>query len=328
MKRTSRAIVAIAASLSMALLAACGSDNNNSSSPQPSGSGGEGTIKIALVQKTLTSEFWQSIKSGAEARAAELGVDLTVYAANSEDDIEGQVNLLENAIGLGYDAIGVAPISNVNLNNVISQATEKGIYVVNVDEPVDVEHLRGLGGAVQGFVTTDNVAVGTQAGEFIVSQLDGPSEVALIEGKAGVASGVDRRDGARAALEAAGMTVVDSQPADWDRTQAFNLAQNYINKYPNLKAIYAANDTMAMGAFEAVKNSGKDIIVVGTDGNSDAIASVQEGGLAATVKQDAEGIGAAAVDLLVQLAKEKPAIDVSAQLERTAVEAILVSREG
>src|SRR5690554_2922313 len=139
MKRTSRAIVAIAASLSIALLAACGSSDNNNSSPNPSGNGGEDTIKIALVQKTLTSEFWQSIKSGAEARATELGVDLTVYAANSEDDIEGQVNLLENAIGLGFDAIGVAPISNVNLNNVISQATEKGIYIVNVDEPVDVD---------------------------------------------------------------------------------------------------------------------------------------------------------------------------------------------
>lgn len=325
MKRTTKAVAAFAAALSLTVMGACGSDDNNSNN---NGNGTDGdTIKIAIVQKTLTSEFWQSIRKGAEDRAAELGVELDVYAANSEEDVEGQVNLLENAIGMGYDAIGVAPISNVNLNNAISQATDAGIYVVNVDEPVDLEHLRGLGGAVQAFVTTDNVEVGGKAGAFIAENLEAGDEVAIIEGRAGVVSGVDRRDGARAALEDAGLTVVDVQPADWDRTQAFNLAQNYLNRYPNLKAIYAANDTMAMGAFEAVRNSDRDVIVVGTDGNSDAIESVEQGGLAATIKQDAEGVGAAAVDLLVQLAKDKPEIDVNAEITPTTVESILVTRD-
>lgn len=333
-RNTKAAIAAIASALALSLTACSGgstpkTEDNTQSEAAATESNTEtatSDIKLAIIQKTLTSEFWQSIKKGAEERAAELGVTLDVYAANSEDDIEGQVTLLENALGKGYQAIGVAPISPVNLNSVIAQATEKGIYVVNIDEPVDIENLKGLGGAVQGLITTDNVAVGNKAGTFIVEQV-GSGEVALIEGKAGVSSGQDRVDGVTAALEGTDLTIVDSQPADWDRTKAFNLAQNYLNKYPDLKAIYAANDTMAMGAYEAVKASGRDVVVVGTDGNSDAVESVEAGGLSATVKQDAETVGALSVDMMLELVDTKPPLDPEGEMTTSFAEAILVAKQ-
>ena len=95
------------------------------------------------------------------------------------------------------------------------------------------------------------------------------------------------------------MNIVDSQPADWDKTKAYDLATNLINKNENLAAIYCCNDTMAMGAYQAVADSGKDIVVVGTDGNSDAIQSVKDGGLTATIAQDTAGVGARSLELLV-----------------------------
>lgn len=307
-----------AAATTAGLLSGCNRDGG--------GSTGSGD-KIALVQKVLTSEFWQNVKSGAEQKAKADGVTLDVYAANSEDDVEGQVTLLQTAISKGYKAIGVAPISNVNLNATLAKATKDGIYVVNVDEPVDLANLKQLGGAVQGLITTDNVVVGGMAGDFIVKQVGGSGEVAIIEGKAGVKSGVDRKDGAKAAIEKGGLKVVDSQPADWDRTKALNLAQNYLGKYPNLKAIYCCNDTMAMGAQEAVDKSGKKVIVVGTDGNSDAVTSVRDGKLAATVKQDSAQVGAESVAMMAQLLKDKPAIDVNAEPTIKHVEPILVTKE-
>lgn len=72
------------------------------------------------------------MRDGIEAKAEELGIKVDIYAANTEDDVEGQVSLLENAISKGYKAIGVAPISNVNLNNAIADATAKGIKIVNL----------------------------------------------------------------------------------------------------------------------------------------------------------------------------------------------------
>lgn len=323
-----RTVVGLGAALSLALLAGCASDSEAPAEAGATGTAGGGDdVQIAIVLKTLTSEFWQSMETGAKEKAEEMGVNLDIYAAASEDDVEGQVAIVENAISQGYDAIGVAPISSVNLNSVLAEATAAGIYVVNIDEAVDIENLMGLGGAVQAFITTDNEAVGQMAGEFIVEELGGKGQVAIIEGKAGVASGEARKNGAAKAFEEGGLELVDSQPADWDRTRAFNLAQNYINKYPDLQAIYAANDTMAMGAQEAVTASGKDIVVVGTDGNSDAVESVEAGELDATVKQDSAGVGARAVELLNQLATEGGEIDPDAEVEQILIEAILITTD-
>ena len=287
-----------------------------------------GDAEIAIVLKTLGNPFWETMKTGIEAKAAELGVKVDIFAANSEDDVEGQLTILENAVSKGYKAIGVAPLSPTNLNNVIAQAMIDGIYVVNIDEKVDVDALKALGGNVMGFVTTNNVAVGQLAGEAICAKLPDGGEVAIIEGKAGNASGLDRRNGAQAAFDAQGnITLVESQPADWDRTKAYDVATNYITKHPDLKAIYCCNDTMAMGALEAVKAAGASILVYGTDGNDDAIASVQAGELAGTVAQDPANIGATALEMLVNMIKNATPIDLAADVPVEFVAAQLITKQ-
>lgn len=153
------------------------------------------------------------MRDGIQAEADKMGIKVDIYAANTEDDVEGQVTLLENAISTGYKAIGVAPISDVNLNNAIADATSKGIKIVNIDEKVNMDALAELGGACTAYVATDNVAVGKLGAEYLIEQIGGAGEVAIVEGKAGAVSGENRRDGAKAAFEAAGLTIVESQPA-------------------------------------------------------------------------------------------------------------------
>ncbi len=236
-------------------------------------------------------------------------MEVEVLAANSEDDVEGQMNVFETMIQSGeYAGFAVAPLSDSNLVNTIVEANEKGYLVANIDERVNDENLTAAGGHLVSFVTTDNEFVGKTAGEYIASLLSSGDEVAIIEGKAGATSGEKRKAGCQAAFEAAGLVIVDSQPADWDKTKAYDLATNLISKNENLKAIYCCNDTMAMGAQEAVQNAGKDIIVVGTDGNSDAIESVKAGNLTATVAQDPAGVAARSLELLVKAHQngEKP----------------------
>lgn len=261
----------------------------------------EETVKYGVVLKTLSSEFWQTMEKGIKDKAEELGVEVEVLAANSEDDVEGQVTVFESMISSGeYAAFAVAPLSDSNLVNTVAAANEEGYLVANIDEKINFETLEAVGGSVVSFVTTDNVVVGKTAGEYIASMLEEGDEVAIIEGKAGAASGEDRKTGCKEAFEAAGLNIVDSQPADWDKTKAYDLATNLISKNENLKAIYCCNDTMAMGAYQAVADSGKEIYVVGTDGNSDAIQSVKDGGLTATVGQDSAGVGARSLELLVE----------------------------
>ncbi len=320
--------VLLTMAMTAALLAGCGSsaeDTAAETTPSPEtetaeagdGDGAEeaveeaaaGEEKYGVVLKTLSSEFWQSAQKGAEEKAAELGVEVEVLAANSEDDVEGQMNVFETMIQSGeYAGFAVAPLSDSNLVNTIVEANEKGYLVANIDERVNDENLTAAGGHLVSFVTTDNEFVGKTAGEYIASLLSSGDEVAIIEGKAGATSGEKRKAGCQAAFEAAGLVIVDSQPADWDKTKAYDLATNLISKNENLKAIYCCNDTMAMGAQEAVQNAGKDIIVVGTDGNSDAIESVKAGNLTATVAQDPAGVAARSLELLVKAHQngEKP----------------------
>jgi D-allose transport system substrate-binding protein len=289
--------------------------------------GQSGQAEYAVVLKTLSSPFWRGIQEGVELKAKELGITVDIYAANSEDDIEGQLQLFENCISQGYKAIGVSPISPVNLNAAITQATKKGIYVINIDEMVDRDNLRSQGGAVQGFVATDNVAVGKLGAGYIIEKLPGGGQVAIIEGMVGNKSGEDRKNGATAAFQAAsGYNIVASQAANWDRTMAYDLATSFITRFPDLKGIYCCNDTMAMGAIEAVKRSGKSIIVVGTDGNEDAVASVKAGELGATVAQNTHLIGGIGVEMMVNALKNKVKIDPNADVPFQGANAQLVTR--
>lgn len=325
--------LALLLALAMALtLVACGGApasstpaSGSASVPASSTGAAEGDAEYAVVLKVLSSQYWQTMRDGIEAKAEELGIKVDIYAANTEDDVEGQVSLLENAISKGYKAIGVAPISNVSLNNAIAEATEKGIKIVSIDEVVDLEALTELGGAVYAYVATDNVKVGQMGAEYLIEQIGGEGEVAIVEGKVGSINGDNRRDGATETFEAADLTVVDSQPADFDRTKAYDLVTNYITAHPDLKAIYCVNDTMAMGAQEAVEASGKDIKVCGTDGNADAIQSVADGKLCATVAQDPALVGATGLELMVEAVETDAPLEPTVDIPVTRIDPILIT---
>ena len=284
---------------------------------------------IAIVLKTLASPYWVAMKEGIVKEAKNQGIEVDIFAANSEDDIQGQQRVLEDAINKNYKGIGVAPITAVNLVQPIAAANKKGIYVVNLDEQVNQAQLKATGGSLVAFVATDNKALGEKAGAFILKQIGSAGKVAILEGKAGNTSGDNRRDGAKKAFDAApNVKIVASLPADWDRTRALDVTTNILQRNPDLKAIYAANDTMALGAVQAIKNANKlgKVIVVGTDGVPEALDSIQRGELTATAAQDAAGVGATSLKLLVEALKNKPAIDPAATPNFVPVDSKIITK--
>ena len=105
------------------------------------------------------------------------------------------------------------------------------------------------------------------------------------------------------------------------------MATNYITAHPDLKAIYCCNDTMAMGVQEAVEASGKDIKVCGTDGNDDAIQSVADGKLAATVAQDPAAVGAKGLELMVEAVDKDAAMTPGAEVPVYGIDAVLITAD-
>ena len=312
--------------VSLFIIAGC-SGNENAESRNISTSNSQ---EYLMIIKTLSSPFWVNLKNGIEEEANRLGVNVTVLAGNSEDDIQGQLRLFEENIAKNYAGIGFAPISPVNLISAVSQAYAKGIYLVNVDEKVNMEQLKANKANVEGFVNTDNFKVGASAAKFIVEQIKS-GDVIIIEGKAGTTSGEDRRTGATSVFtNTAGINLVASQPADWDRTRALDVTSSLLQRYPNIKAIYCCNDTMALGAQQAVENIQKQgsIIVVGTDGTPEAFQSIKEGRLKATMEQDSKQIGAQGLRLLVEAVQSgKGLISIDAEPKVIGLEAILVTQD-
>lgn len=318
----------VAALLTLAILCctltACGGNDENSGTTDTG-------AEYAIILKTLSNDFWSKMKTGIEEEAKALGVKVDIFAAQSEDDTAGQLTIFENCLTKNYKAIGVAPLSPTNLINGIVQANQNGIYVMNIDEKIDISTLRNAGGSVIAFATTDNVAVGEKGANFIISKLgENGGDVAIIEGKAGNASGESRKTGATNAFKkAAKIKLVASQPADWDRQKALDTATSYIQMYPNLKAIYCCNDTMALGALQAVINADKlgKIIVVGTDGSAEALESIKAGQLDATVAQDPAKIGATSLRQMVDVVKNKPKIDPNKEPKMIPVDSYIVTKE-
>jgi D-allose transport system substrate-binding protein len=285
----------------------------------------------AIVLKTLSNPFWVSMQEGIKKEAQNLGVTVDIFASPSESDVQAQLLLFEDALNKNYKGIAFAPISAVNLVQPAAKAYKKGIFLVNLDEKVDVASLKQAGGNVEAFITTDNVAVGKKGADFIVQQLGaGGGKVAIVEGKAGAASGEARKKGATEAFQGAkNIQLVASQPADWDRLRALDVATNVMQTNPDLKAFYCCNDTMALGVMQAVQNVGKagKILVVGTDGTPEALQMIDAGRLTATVAQDPAKVGATGLDLLVEAAKSGKQIAIDAEPKFTAIESILVSKK-
>lgn len=249
---------------------------------------------IAVVLKTTSNQFWATMQDGAEAASESSGVDVTVQSGTAEDSVEEQTTLLQTMSGEGYGCYAVAPITGTNLNQVLTDISNAGQHIVNLDSPIDVE---GAGFEVATFIASNNNDAGRQAGTFMAEQLGGIGEVAVIGGIAGDANSEARTSGFIEAAEGAGLTVVQEVAADWDRERALDAATTILEANPDLGGFYSANDGMALGVVQATENLGvDDIVVIGTDGNSDAIESVADGGLTATVAQYPYAIGELGVD--------------------------------
>ncbi|MDD3337702.1 MAG: substrate-binding domain-containing protein [Lachnospiraceae bacterium] len=290
----------------------------------------DGEVKLAVLLKPESNEYWSSMKAGIEEWAqGQDGVSVDVYCAESEDNIQGQLEQMENIISKDYNAICAAPLSASNLVEGVIKACEAGIPVVNVDEAIDAEAVKEGGGNMVGIYTTDNVIVGQKGAEYISEKI-GSGQVAIIEGTAGNVTSNNRTKGATDYFKGVdGIDVVASQSGDWDRLTSIDVATNIMQSNPELKAFYCCNDTMALGVYEAVVNAGKQdqVMVVGTDAVQNAKESVKNGEMAATVGQDNVGIGIACCELAVKAAKEGWKADASAEMPVNYIDSFLVTAD-
>ncbi len=248
----------------------------------------EGAQKIGLVVSTLNNPFFVTLQEGAKSKAEELGYELIVL--DSQNDPSKEIANVEDLVTRGVSAILINPTDSDAVVNSVKAANAANIPVVTLDRASN-------GGDVVCHIASDNVAGGKMAGEFIVEKFAEGAKLVELEGIAGTSAARDRGQGFNEAIEGKeGFEVVAHQVADFDRTKGLEVMENILQAQPEIDAVFAHNDEMALGALQAVEASGRDIMVVGFDATEDAVNSVKEGKLAATVAQQPDMIGALGVE--------------------------------
>jgi len=244
--------------------------------------------KIALIMKSLANDFFSSMAKGAEShqQAHSDEYDLVVNGIKDERDLSRQVALVEEMVSSGVDAIVIAPADSKALVPALRRAREAGVVVINIDNKLDAEILQAEKISIP-FVGPDNQAGAKKVGDYLATKLNADDEVIVLEGIRTSFNGTQRRLGFEAAMKAAGIKIVDSQSAQWEMSMANTLVSSMLSEHPDVKAILAANDSMALGALAAVRNSGKagEVTIVGFDNIPAVQQAIKEGQILATADQ-------------------------------------------
>lgn len=252
---------------------------------------GEGKV-IGLAISTLNNPFFVDLEAGAKAKADELKVKLVTL--DSQDDSATEMSNVEDLINQGVDVIMINPTDSDAVKSAVEAANKANIPVITLDRGAN-------GGVVVTHIASDNVAGGKLAGEYIVELLGGKGKVVELEGIPGASAARDRGQGFNEAIKGKDINVVAKQTANFDRAQGLSVMENILQAQPEIDAVFAHNDEMALGAIEAIKAAKKDIIVVGFDATDDAKAAVEKGEMAATVEQLPKKIGALGVETAVKI---------------------------
>ena len=267
--------------MALAALTGCGSTEETPAE----GSGEEapaegGAYKIALIQQHQTNAFQIAVTEGAQAKADELGVELSILSA--DQDAAKQISQIEQCVSEGYDAILFEPVDPDGLRDAAKAAADAGVVMINVVSSCTDWESAGISAVACG----DNVKAGENEMQHVADLLEGKGNVAILTGPSSTTDSLDRLEGYRNILANYPEMTEVVAPADceWDTAKAQATVESWLSAY-DLDAIVCQNDGMAVGAGNAAgANSG--IVITGLDGTPDGYEAIKDGRITGTVAQD------------------------------------------
>lgn len=239
-------------------------------------------VQLGAVAKAFENEYWRTLKEGMETGVEKLNnngfnASIDVKSPQGENDEEGQLSIVRDMINKEYTSLLLSPISDSNLVPGVEEALENDIPVLNVNDGIIKE--------APYFIGPHAAENGERLAEWFSEKVGAEGKVAIVVGMPKAFAARQRTLGFEdwIAENAPDIEIVEKQNADWDRAKAKDIADTWIKKHPDIKGIFANNDTMALGIQEAVNDSGKDILVMGVDGIGEAYDSIRDGELDATI---------------------------------------------
>ena len=248
-----------------------------------------------------TNDFWTSLISGTRMAAQEWGADLEVMAPEREQDVDVQNRLLAEAIRKNPDAILFSPSSFDASDELLQEAKEKGIRITFIDSYTEnnIQDMK---------VATDNIEAGKLLGEYARTLINKDSKIVIVSHVKGVSTAVEREKGFREGLGDYNKNVVDVVYCNSLFDKASQLAEELMERYPDLELIAGMNEYSSVGAARAVQKLGKEnqIQVVGVDSSQEAVQLMEKGVFKGIVVQKAFKMGYLGVTETVRMLQGKP----------------------
>lgn len=265
--------------VTLALLTACSSgvsDDEGTKEESATTEEGSGSVTIGLSISTLDNPFFVTLHDAILEKAEAEGMEVIV--SNAQDDPSKEISGIEDLIQQDVDILLINPTDSAAVSSAVESANSAGIPVITIDRSAD-------SGEVETLITSDNVAGGEMAAQYILDQLGENAKVVELEGIPGASAARERGEGFHKVADEK-LDVVVSQTANFDRGEGMTVMEDIIQGNPEIQAVFAHNDEMALGAVEAIKAAGlDDILIVGFDGTEDALAAIESGDLDATIAQ-------------------------------------------
>jgi ribose transport system substrate-binding protein len=285
-----KTLVTLAVVTTMTLsLAAC-----NRTSPADTSAGGGKSA--TLVISTLDNPFFVSVADGAKAKAKTLGMTIDVQNANNAD--QASLDLATAALSKKPSVLIIDPVSSASGGSIVTLANTGGVPVVAFDR-------LPTGGALKAFIGYDAVQAGKNGAKALGEAVGGKGKVVEIQGIMGTSVAQERSNGFKEGIKAfPGITVVATQPAEFDRGKALDVMTNVLQSNRDIVGVYAANDEMALGVIAALKAAGLSgkVKVVGNDGIADAVKAIKDGTLYATNAESPFSLGSEVMALAGKVA--------------------------
>ncbi len=295
--------------------------------------GSANKLKIAVIPKGTTHEFWKSVHAGAIKASKELDVDIVWKGPLKEDDLKAQIDVVNTFVAQGVSGIVVAPLNDSAMRAPVKAAVQAKIPVVVFDSDLQGEdHV--------SFVATDNQAAGRIAGEAMAKSLDGKGNLIVLRYQEGSASTQNREKGFLDAVKAKPelKLVSDNQYGGATTESAFQKGESLLIAHKAqtgaINGVFTPNESTTFGMLQALKKSGlnKKVRLIGFDSSDKLVAALKDGDIDGLVVQNPFNMGYLAVKTMAEHLRGKPVerrIDTGARLvdkaslEDPAVRAIL-----
>ena len=270
-------------------------------------------VTIVVNLKTLSAEYWQTVKSGIDQAAAELGITIDVQGPPAESDIQGQVNQIETQLALSPDAIVIAPDDNDAVINVLESNNYQGV-VVFCDTDCTFENKTS-------FVGTSNEEAAYKGGVYGVAVNGENTKALIIYGQEGDNTSNLRKAGYERALSEVGLEPVAELSGQNNTADSKSIMEAQLLANPDLNLVLCHNDDSAIGAIEAIKEAGVEgITVIGFNGDAVALDSIEAGEMTATIAQQPKLMGYESVMTAYKAIKGE-AVELNAPVDVALIDA-------